>query len=471
MGFSVFAIEANMTEAYRVNDYIERGEGDPKQLLKGMYFWTWDTQEVLDMILWMRKFNHSGRGHIRFAGFDMQVPDISVAIVRRFVEQQDVADKQTAARVVEGVGDLRRSEMGWPASGVATASFPLALAAGRHLTFSGYIRTEAITEGYAGLWWRVDGEPGQTLAFDNMQDRGAKGTTPWRRYEISLDVPARAQNINFGVSHRGNGTAWFDSLKVDVDGKPYKDSSVMDFDFESPTPRGFYTHGEGYEIALDKTVAHGGSQSLRIQFLRTPPDPGEMDVQRVEAACRLLLEHLEARHAQLVKESSEKDTDWAIQNARLILQYVQWKDGEKIRDECMAENVQWIAAHSAGAKLILWAHNDHVTYRRHPGDEHNRPMGWFLRRLFGKKLVNFGFGFNEGSFRSVEKGKGCTRSRSGRPPRARWTARWRTPEFPSSLSTCAVLRARGRSGSFCRSHILHAASGQPTATPSPLPFG
>ena len=72
-GFTIFSIEANMPEAYRLNDYVLHGVGDPRQLLGGMYFWTWNTQEVLDMILWMREFNQSGKGHIEFTGFDMQI--------------------------------------------------------------------------------------------------------------------------------------------------------------------------------------------------------------------------------------------------------------------------------------------------------------------------------------------------------------------------------------------------------------
>jgi erythromycin esterase-like protein len=39
MGFTIFSIEANMPEAYKLNDYILRGEGDPAKLIKGMYFW------------------------------------------------------------------------------------------------------------------------------------------------------------------------------------------------------------------------------------------------------------------------------------------------------------------------------------------------------------------------------------------------------------------------------------------------
>ena len=74
MGFTIFSIEANMPEAYKLNDFVLRGEGDPAKLIKGMYFWTWDTQEVLDMVLWMREFNKSGKGRVEFTGFDMQTP-------------------------------------------------------------------------------------------------------------------------------------------------------------------------------------------------------------------------------------------------------------------------------------------------------------------------------------------------------------------------------------------------------------
>jgi hypothetical protein len=34
---------------------VLHGKGDPKALLRGMYFWTWNTEEVLAMIEWMRE--------------------------------------------------------------------------------------------------------------------------------------------------------------------------------------------------------------------------------------------------------------------------------------------------------------------------------------------------------------------------------------------------------------------------------
>lgn len=88
-GFTVFAIEANMPEARRVNEYVLTGKGDPAAALGGLYFWTWNTREVLDMIEWMRAYNASGRGRIEFWGFDMQYPMVALDSVRAFVARSD----------------------------------------------------------------------------------------------------------------------------------------------------------------------------------------------------------------------------------------------------------------------------------------------------------------------------------------------------------------------------------------------
>jgi hypothetical protein len=55
-------------------------------------------------------------------------------------------------------------------------------------------------------------------------------------------VPSDAKNINFGVLHPGNGTAWFDTLQVKIDGVLYTDPSKFDLDFESDSPPGIL-HG------------------------------------------------------------------------------------------------------------------------------------------------------------------------------------------------------------------------------------
>ena len=227
MGFTIFSIEANMPEAYRLNEYVLDGKGDPAQLLKGMYFWTWDTREVLEMIQWMREFNRSGKGRIEFTGFDMQTPTVAAQIVSDFARKNDTDFLPFIQQAVPALDD-------------------------------------------------------------------AAGKAQWR--EI--------------LGH-----------------------------FKSSKP------------------------------------------------------------AYLARGASLKDVDWAIQNARVVLQCLQMKSGEITRDHAMAENVKWILDQSPEAKMVLWAHNGHVATGFNM-------MGSELRHLYGDEMVVFGFAFDQGSFQAIEEGSG-----------------------------------------------------------------
>ena len=86
-GFTVFAIEANMPEARQVNRYIQTGEGDPREALDGLHFWTVATEEVLALIEWMREYNASDKGCLSFWGFDMQFPSVAMDSVKSFADR------------------------------------------------------------------------------------------------------------------------------------------------------------------------------------------------------------------------------------------------------------------------------------------------------------------------------------------------------------------------------------------------
>jgi hypothetical protein len=92
---------------------------------------------------------------------------------------------------------------------------------GTSIELRGFLRTEDVS-GFAGLWMREDGESGESrvLEFDNMEDRGLKGTTTWYEYSITLPVRPEAKRLLFGVIVTGTGKAWADDLQLLVDGKP-----------------------------------------------------------------------------------------------------------------------------------------------------------------------------------------------------------------------------------------------------------
>ncbi len=146
--------------------------------------------------------------------------------------------------------------------GVATTTFPVSDARGKHLLFTGWIKTEGITNGYAGLWWRNDSkEQNKSLGFDNMYGRGPAGTSTWTKYSIEMDIDSATQAIKFGVLLPGNGAAWFDNLQIELDGKIY----------EQKTPKIFVPTIENVTRDLStaqKLFQAGEANSHSVQNLR-----------------------------------------------------------------------------------------------------------------------------------------------------------------------------------------------------------
>jgi len=95
---------------------------------------------------------------------------------------------------------------------------------GKKITLSGFIKTEEVTDGYAGLWMRID----PNIAFDNMSQNGVTGTTDWQEYIITLDLnPEKTQAIVIGGLLVGKGKMWLDDLRVSIDGKDIKDAQIL----------------------------------------------------------------------------------------------------------------------------------------------------------------------------------------------------------------------------------------------------
>lgn len=410
MGFTIFSIEASTPESYAVDGYVTGGVGDPAALVAGMGFWTWRTEEVLDMVRWMRAFNEreasAGSGkHIAFTGFDMQNPTQPRAIVHTFVAAHDPG---FAASLDGHLKSLALARPRGAEFGVASASFPVEAARGKQVRFHGFIKTEGLKDGFAGLWWRVDG-PGGVLAFDNMQDRGPRGTSDWTEVSLELPVAENASGIFFGVLMPGEGSAWFDDLAIEVGGEKY-DSPALDLSFEADQLTGFAAPQSSYSVRLDPATKHGGSKSLRIAGRPEPGDAG--GPAKAAAAARTILDHLTAsRDRYIGAGATAKETDWAIQNARILDQWARLfgESGFAVRDESMAANVTWILDQNPGAKIILWAHNGHIA---------NQPqwMGRHLKDRFGKDYLPIGFATAEGRYTAVTADGGGLKDHPLNPP-------------------------------------------------------
>jgi erythromycin esterase-like protein len=409
MGFTIFSIEASMPESYRVNDYVVRGEGDPRALIAGMYFWTWNTEEVLDMVEWMRSANKQQPGSIEFTGFDMQEPRVAMQNVVSFLQQQDAGLHEMAKQAYEKARRATQSSV--QEFGVATGTFPVAEARGKRVTLSGWIETQDVQKGFAGLWWRADGKNGKVLAFDNMAKNGPRGTQDWKRYSIELDVPAETSNINFGVILPGEGKAWFDGLEVTLDGKAYQDAELFDLDFESKELKGLASiPRRTYRTRIDNKNAKVGNQSLLLESVKKE-DPDAILATEGLKLSKQVLAGIEQSRDTLSESVDKKKLDWILQNARVVSQCMEMRVGlgGQVRDRCMAENIAWILEQNPRAKIVLWAHNGHVAKRQFA-------MGKYLDKRFGEEHLAIAFATSNGKYRAIKRGTGLTDNVLQAPP-------------------------------------------------------
>lgn len=91
MGFTFVAAEVPFSEALQINEYVLHGKGNPVELLKGVYFWMWQTEETLALVEWMRKHN-SGvplEKRIKFYGLDMAISKGAATTLRTILEKAD----------------------------------------------------------------------------------------------------------------------------------------------------------------------------------------------------------------------------------------------------------------------------------------------------------------------------------------------------------------------------------------------
>jgi erythromycin esterase len=107
-GFGVFAIEANWASSFAINQYVLGGAGDAKTLLRqyAKIMWAWRTEEVLELIQWMRRHNQTATQKVVFSGFDMQEPVPAVDYLSQWLETSSPKD---LARVEDLLGCIRFS--------------------------------------------------------------------------------------------------------------------------------------------------------------------------------------------------------------------------------------------------------------------------------------------------------------------------------------------------------------------------
>lgn len=391
LGFTVFALQGSMPDAGAMNDYVSNGGGSSKALLRNLLTWQYNTQETLDAVEWVKQYNgQSATSKVQFAGFDMRSPDTAVKIVEDFVGKADAAYLNETYRVYEEFKATTVSGFGY-----IFGTFPTSLAAGKHVKFTGYIKTNGITAGYAGLFWNVFGANNTILATDQMYGRGATGTSDWKQYTIEMDVPANALNVYFGALQPGNGQAWFDTFAVELDGVPYTDPR-FDFDFEAAYPIGFSamsSGGNNFQVRIDSSTAHTGQRSITSVYFGPAPVTADQLIQDTASVVTRLTA---SRDAYVQKGAAATDVDWAIQNARVVNQAAAYSKTGSVREGSLAANVEWILKQAGpNARIVIWTDNYEAS--RTPGS-----MGSYLAANHGPDYLPIAFAMNDGQYNAFD---------------------------------------------------------------------
>lgn len=76
MGYTWLAMEMDSAEARQLNNYVINSEGDPKKLLSQVSYWPWQTEEFLQLLIWMNAYNETHPQKIQIAGFDLPIAEL-----------------------------------------------------------------------------------------------------------------------------------------------------------------------------------------------------------------------------------------------------------------------------------------------------------------------------------------------------------------------------------------------------------
>ena len=90
LDFNVLAIEIGLPESFAIEDYVLGGPGDAAQLLAGESA-VWKTEELRDVIRWMREWNRTHTRKVHFHGLDMRRGGVAARDTLAYLERTDRA--------------------------------------------------------------------------------------------------------------------------------------------------------------------------------------------------------------------------------------------------------------------------------------------------------------------------------------------------------------------------------------------
>jgi erythromycin esterase len=148
-------------------------------------------------------------------------------------------------------------------------------------------------------------------------------------------------------------------------------------------------------ISYAQTVLAEANEATATQFSNYTKDQFDNYVQKLDA----LKDSLAKYETQIINATSAKHFLLTLQFVELTRQssevayYAAKQTATKnYRDEYMAKNTSWLHDYFDGGKIVLWAHNFHVS------DYEQASTGYFLSKAYPSDYAKIGFLFSKGTF-------------------------------------------------------------------------
>jgi erythromycin esterase len=197
-GFRVFAIEANQLAVEPINEYVRGGPGDPRTLMRAM-FRVWNTEEMRDLIEWMRAYNAKNPEQmVEFIGFDMQNPTAPIDSVSAYLGRVEPALRPWADSLYAPYQEAWRE-----------ASYPQGPTDVRGSWYANALEVYERIHGYRERWLARAGDRADSVAVDwivqnaNVARQAALGALTG---DFATRDSAMAENIRWALDRRPEGT-------------------------------------------------------------------------------------------------------------------------------------------------------------------------------------------------------------------------------------------------------------------------
>ena len=92
-GVSGFALEMDYGEGVIINDYISGHAGmSIDEVMQAVNFTIYRTEDIRNLIEWMKEYNTAHAGSLSFYGFDLQNPDVELNLILAFMAEHAIGE-------------------------------------------------------------------------------------------------------------------------------------------------------------------------------------------------------------------------------------------------------------------------------------------------------------------------------------------------------------------------------------------